>query len=145
VSTISLLKRLVRENRTSGFSHGVLGYWLSYCDGLLQMFERRTIKVLFLIAVAYAVLWVPYVVWQGSLPAYLTAPYAVLGLVHTIPVYILNGIGIPGLLQNNGYCGWGWCGPTVFGYVVLAAFWTVVAWLVAWLISNLTSTVKGRS
>jgi branched-subunit amino acid transport protein len=109
------------------------------------MFERRTIKVFFVIAVSYAGLWIPYVVWQENLPADLTAPYAVLGLVHTIPVYILNGIGIPGLLHNNGHCGWGWCGPTVLGYVLLVTFWIVIAWLIAWFISNLRSADKRRS
>jgi ribose/xylose/arabinose/galactoside ABC-type transport system permease subunit len=106
------------------------------------MFERTTIKVLLVIAVAYAGIWLPYVVCRNNLPAYLTAPYAVLGLAQAIPVYILNGIGIPGLLQNNGHCGWGWCGPTVFGYVVLVIFWVVVVWLIAWFISNLTSAGK---
>jgi hypothetical protein len=109
------------------------------------MFERKKIKVLLAIAVAYAGVWLPYVFWRGNLPAYLNAPYAVLGLAQAIPVYILSGIGIPGLLQNKGLCGWGWCGPTVFGYVVLVMFWVVVAWLIAWLISKLTSAGKGRS
>jgi hypothetical protein len=113
--------------------------------GILQMFERTTIKVFLLVAVAYAGIWLPYVVWRDNLPSYLAAPYAVLWLAQAIPVYILNGIGIPGLLQNNGLCGWGWCAPTVFGYVVLVIFWVVVAWLSAWFISNLTSAGKGRS
>ena len=109
------------------------------------MFERTTIKVFLLVAVAYAGIWLPYVVWRDNLPSYLAAPYAVLWLAQAIPVYILNGIGIPGLLQNNGLCGWGWCAPTVFGYVVLAIFWVVVTWLSAWFISNLTSAGKGGS
>lgn len=109
------------------------------------MFERITVKVLLAIAVAYAGVWLPYVVWRGNVPADLSALYAVFGFAHVIPVYILNSIGIPGLLQNNGHCGWGWCSPTVFGYVVLVIFWVVVVWLFAWFVSNLTRAGKGRS
>ena len=71
------------------------------------MFERTTVKVLLVIAAAYAGVWLPYVVWQGNVTADLSALYAVLGFAHVIPVYILNSIGVPGLLQNNGHCGWG--------------------------------------
>ena len=109
------------------------------------MFERSTIKVFSVCAAVYAGVWLPYVVLQGNLPSYLSAPYAVLGLVQAIPVYILDSMGIPGLLQNNGHCGWGWCGPTVFGYVVLVMFWVAIVWFIAWFISNLTSAGKGHS
>ncbi|WP_144778115.1 hypothetical protein [Marinobacter maritimus] len=101
------------------------------------MFERTTVKVLLVIAVAYAGVWLPYVLGQGDLPAWLSSPYAVLGLIQVMPVYMLDGAGVPWLLQNNGHCGWGWCSPTVFGYIVLVIFWVVVAWLLAWFISYL--------
>ena len=104
------------------------------------MFERSTYKVLVVIAMAYAAVWLPYVVLRENLPAFLAGPYTFLWLAQAIPVYILSGIGVPGLLQNNGHCGWGWCRPTVFGYVVLVIFWVVVAWLIAWCISKATKT-----
>ncbi|MBK1875219.1 hypothetical protein FE848_18565 [Marinobacter sp. 1-3A] len=109
------------------------------------MFERSTIKILLVFLTVYAGIWLPYIVLQGNLPASLSAPYALLGFAQAIPAYILNSVGISGLIQNDGYCGWGWCGPTVFGYVVLSAFWVLVAWFIAWLISNLTNAGKGRS
>jgi hypothetical protein len=110
------------------------------------MFERTTIKLLVAIAGGYLCVWLPYVVWQDKLPAFLTAPYAALGLGQAIPVYVLSGMGVPGLLESNGHCGWGWCGPTVLGSVVLAIFWVVVVWLIAWLISIGTSSFsKGAS
>jgi len=108
------------------------------------MFKRLTIKSLLLIAATCAAVWLPSVVWRDNLPAFLIAPYAVLRGIPPIPVYILNAMGVPGLLQNNGHCGWGWCAPTVFGYVTLATFWVAVAWLVARFISILTNKRRLR-
>jgi len=45
--------------------------------------------------------------------------------------------GIPGLLEHHGTCGWGWCAPTLFGWVFLCAFWLLVVWFLAWGLSSL--------
>jgi len=34
-------------------------------------------------------------------------------------VYLLHQAGMPGLLANDGLCGWGWCAPTLFGWLVI--------------------------
>ena len=47
-------------------------------------------------------------------------------------VYIFHRIGVPGMLEHNGYCGWGLCSPTTFGWVLSICFWVFVAWLIAW-------------
>lgn len=110
-----------------------------------MMFERTTVKVFFIIAITYLVIWLPYAVWQSDLPAGLEPLYAILGFAHLIPIAVLSRLGIPGLLDNNGHnCGWGWCGPTILGYLVTIVLWTQAAWLLAWLISKLISGNKGN-
>ncbi len=106
------------------------------------MFERTTIKLLCVFALINALVWLPYLLLQGKLPVYLSAPYAVLGFIQTVPVYLLNSIGFPGLLLNHGQCGWGWCSPSTFGYGMLVAIWFIVLWFVAWLVSLLASARK---
>ncbi|MCX7545206.1 hypothetical protein [Marinicella gelatinilytica] len=106
------------------------------------MFKRTTVKLFLIIVFTYTVVWLPYVIWEDRLPDYLITPYAVMGLIQMAPVYILNGLGIPGLLLDH--CGWGWCGATIYGYIVLATFWVVVAWLTAWLISKLINAKLGN-
>ena len=53
-------------------------------------------------------------------------------------------LGIPGLLEHNGACGWGWCAPTVFGWAFLCVVWGLVAWLLAWAAASLTKTTRGE-
>jgi len=48
-----------------------------------------------------------------------------------ISVYLFHSLGIPGLLEHDGHCGWGWCAPTTFGWVFLGMFWLGLAWLLA--------------
>ena len=59
-------------------------------------------------------------------------------MVPYLSVHLFNNIGIPGLLEHGGRCGWGWCSPTAFGWVFLIVFWIAVAWLVAWGLARLT-------
>lgn len=68
---------------------------------------------------------------------YLDTPVAIFLLMPFLSVYLFHVIGIPGLLENNGACGWGWCAPTVFGWVFVAAVWLALLYGVAALISRM--------
>lgn len=58
-------------------------------------------------------------------------------LVPFLSIYIFHKLGVPGLLEHGGACGWGWCSPTVFGWIFLALFWLGIAWLVATALARL--------
>jgi len=92
------------------------------------MLERRTLAILGALVAAYFLLALPAYVGPLALREY--------GAVVVMPVilslYLFHRLGVPGLLENDGLCGWGWCGPTAFGLVFLALFWLAVAWLAAW-------------
>lgn len=115
-------------------------FWGRYTDPFLEaiaieahMFQRRTFKFFVSLIGLFLVLASPALIW----PDYLDSP---LGLALAIPylsIYLFDQIGIPGLLQNNGACGWGWCAPTAFGWVFLVTFWLSVTWLLAWGLSRL--------
>ena len=60
-------------------------------------------------------------------------------MVPYLSVHLFNNIGIPGLLEHGGRCGWGWCSPTAFGWIVLVIFWIAVVWLMAWGLARLTA------
>lgn len=57
-----------------------------------------------------------------------------IGLLLTL--YFFNHIGIPGLLEHGGYCGWGMCDPTPFGLIFLAAFVLMSLWVLAWALAS---------
>lgn len=98
------------------------------------MFQRRTFKFFVSLIGLFLLLASPGLIW----PSYLDSP---LGLALAIPylsIYLFHQIGIPGLLQNNGACGWGWCAPTTFGWIFLVTFWLLVTWLLAWGLSSLS-------
>ena len=97
------------------------------------MTRRRTLRVFALIVAAYGLLALPGLFWPG----YLDSPAGLLVVVPYLSIYLFHGIGIPGLLQQGGACGWGWCAPTVFGWVFLLGLWLGVAWLLARLITRL--------
>lgn len=97
------------------------------------MTRRRTVRVFAFIVAAYALLALPGLFW----PAYLDTPAGLPVATTYLSIYLFHGIGVPGLLQNGGACGWGWCAPTVFGWVFLTAFWLGVAWLLARLIARI--------
>ena len=67
---------------------------------------------------------------------YLDSPVGVLVLLPFFSVYLLHAIGLPGLLVNNGACGWGWCSPTALGWTAAAVLWLAVAWGVAWAVAR---------
>lgn len=90
----------------------------------------KTLKVMALIIGVYALLCLPGLVW----PQYLDSPIGLLAAIPFLSVYAFHAIGIPGLLEHNGACGWGWCAPTPFGWVFIAAVWLLVVWGLARLI-----------
>jgi hypothetical protein len=94
----------------------------------------RTLKILGLLLAAYAAL-----VLAGLLGPPLESLSGQLLLVPFLSIYLFHRLGVPGLLEHDGYCGWGWCSPTPFGWTFLALFWAAVAWLVAWGIARLTT------
>lgn len=84
---------------------------VKFCTVLLA-----TIGVILLPQVVSMILNIP-------LPSFLNAFYFLLFIVFSLPLDILNNFGVSGVIKNNGNCGWGWCGPTVIGYLMLAVFW----------------------
>ena len=101
---------------------------------------KRTLWVLAALLAGYLVLALPLYVW----PAYAASAAGLLVLVPMLSIYLFHKIGIPGLLEHNGLCGWGWCSPTPLGYVFLLAFWLGFALLVAWGIAALTLRISHR-
>jgi hypothetical protein len=56
-----------------------------------------------------------------------------------LSIYLFHHLGVPGLLEHKGQCGWGMCSPTAFGWTFLLVFWIGVAWLAAWGLACLTA------
>ena len=104
------------------------------------MLAPRTLKILAVVLVLYGLLALPSFVW----PAYADSPAGLFVLVPGLSIYLFHKAGIPGLLEHNGLCGWGWCAPTSFGWVFLVLFWLVAAWLLAWAIASLSSRFAAR-
>jgi len=88
---------------------------------------HRPIAVFAFLVGAYFLVLSPALFW----PSYLDSPVGVLVALPYLSVYLFHALGVPGLLVNDGACGWGWCAPTVFGWCFITAFWLGLAWLVA--------------
>ena len=99
------------------------------------MLQPRTLKFLAMFVAVFALLLLPACIWPG----YLDSPLGMILAVPYISIYLFHAMGIPWLLQNNGACGWGWCAPTVFGWIFLCVFWGLVLWLLAWGVARLSS------
>ncbi|MCA0175468.1 MAG: hypothetical protein LCH73_04140 [Proteobacteria bacterium] len=99
------------------------------------MFDRRTLKLLAAFVCGYFLLLVPGAIW----PAYLDTPMGILVMAPLLCCYLLAYLGVPGLLQNNGACGWGWCAPTALGWLVSVMVCLVGLWLLAWLLAPSTA------
>ncbi len=87
--------------------------------------RRRRMLIFVLILLVYGGLLLPALFVEG----YLDSPIGVLLLLPYLSVYLLHQIGIPGLLQNGGMCGWGWCAPTLAGWLLVALVWLALLWL----------------
>jgi hypothetical protein len=93
-----------------------------------MMPHQATSRILLILLIGYLLL---------ALPAYLGPDWiepfsAVLVLVPYLSVHLFNHMGVPGLLEHGGFCGWGWCAPTVFGWAFMVALWLGVFWAAAW-------------
>lgn len=98
------------------------------------MFKPRVLKPLAIIIAVYFILLSPGLIW----PDYLDTPVGLLVAIPFLSVYLFHRIGIPFLLEHNGACGWGWCAPTIFGWVFICVFWLIIAWLLAAFIAGST-------
>lgn len=99
------------------------------------MFEARTLKILFALIAGYLLLASP--AYWG--PPGLAELAAYVLIVPVFSIYVFHSLGVPGLLEHGGHCGWGLCSPTAFGWVFLTLFWAGLAWLLAWAIARLRS------
>lgn len=104
------------------------------------MFKPRTLKILAVLLLIYGLLLVPRFIW----PSYADSPAGLFLLIPGLSIYVFDHAGVPGLLENNGLCGWGWCAPTAFGWAFLILFWLAVAWFVAWGIASLSNRFTAR-
>ncbi len=104
------------------------------------MFKPLTLKLLALFVVGYGLLLLPGFFW----PAYSDSPAGLLLLVPYLSVHLFHKLGIPGLLEHNGLCGWGWCSPTMFGMIFIVVFWVMAAWAIAWGLAVLLSRFRRR-
>ena len=91
------------------------------------MYDRVTLKVFLLIIFVYILLWLTINIW----PTYIDTSLGAIVAFPLLTIYLFHAVGIPGLLQNDGTCGWGWCSPTVFGWIFIVIFWLLIAWFVA--------------
>lgn len=98
------------------------------------MLKRRTLKAFGLLLAAVVLLGLPAFVG----PRFLEPISAYVIVVPFMSVYVFHKLGIPGLLEHDGKCGWGLCEPTPFGWGFLVAFWLLALWLVAWGLARLT-------
>jgi hypothetical protein len=92
------------------------------------MLTRRTLLILAAILGIYALLWLP----AAFSARYFDSPFGLIAAFPMLSIYLFHTLGMPGLLQNGGACGWGWCAPTLFGWIFVVAVWVLLAWLVAW-------------
>lgn len=105
------------------------------------MLLPRTLKILAALLTAYALLAIS--AYWG--PSYLEAVSSYVVMVPLLSIYIFHKLGIPGLLEHNGACGWGWCSPTAFGWAFLAVFWIGIAWFVSWGLARLTARSRAEA
>lgn len=97
------------------------------------MADMKTLRlrIFALLCAVWLLLSLPGLFW----PAYLDSPMGLGVAVPYLSLYAFDMVGIPGLLQNNGACGWGWCAPSTFGWIFIISVWLGIAWLLACLIA----------
>jgi hypothetical protein len=103
------------------------------------MLRARTLKILASLLAGYAGLWL-----LATLAPDETGPLALILMAPLLSVYLLHRLGVPGLLEHHGLCGWGWCAPTIFGWVFTSAVLLACAWLLAWLVGSLAARMNAR-
>lgn len=96
---------------------------------------NMTLRIFLVLTGGYALLAAP----AAFFDAYLDSLPGLLVAIPVLSVYLFHAAGIPGLLVNNGACGWGWCPPTAWGWIFLAVFWLGLTWLIAMGLARLLS------
>ena len=104
------------------------------------MLKQITLQLLALFVVGYGLLMMPGVFW----PEYFDSPAGLLLVVPYLSLYLFHKLGIPGLLEHNGLCGWGWCSPTAFGVIFIVVFWLMIACALAWSLAALLSRFRRK-
>lgn len=61
-------------------------------------------------------------------PSYLDTPIGLILLVPFLSAYVFSMLGVPGLIENAGACGWGMCPPSLLGWGVIIACWALITW-----------------
>src|SRR6267143_7140158 len=105
------------------------------------MLNRRTVKIFTGLWDVYALLSLP--AWVG--PAFLQEISSDIYLTPIGAIYIFHRLGVPGLLEHGGACGWSLCSPTAPGWAFLIVFWVGIAWCVAWGLVRLTLRSRARA
>lgn len=109
------------------------------------MHTGSKVKIFIVMVITISVIVIPQIVsiiWHTPLPSFLDAFYFLLFIVYSFPLFALNDIGVSGIITSNGNCGWGWCGPTMIGYLIITAFWIAALWIIACCISYFLKTKK---
>lgn len=86
-----------------------------------------TLKIFALLVGLYVLALLPALFFEG----YGDSAVGMLVLVPYLSILLFHKVGVPGVLQHDGLCGWGWCAPTIFGWVLAAVFWLGVLWMLA--------------
>lgn len=97
------------------------------------MLERRTLQVALGLAALYALLFLPGLIWAG----YSESPFGVVMLLPYLTAVALHAAGVPGVLEHDGLCGWGWCAPTTTGLVMVVVLWIGATWLLSFALARL--------
>ena len=101
------------------------------------MLKPLTLKFL----AAYIAVFILLSLWLYLYPHYVDSPLGIVWAMPYFSIYVFHHIGMPGLLQHDGACGWGWCAPSIFGWGFLGFFWGLIAWLFAWASACIASKV----
>jgi hypothetical protein len=96
------------------------------------MAHSRLLKFFAALVALQILLALPGLFW----PEYLDSPIGLVLVMPFLSVYLFHTLGVPGLLQHNGLCGWGWCAPTILGWFLIGAVWLVCTLGIAWCFSK---------
>lgn len=69
----------------------------------------------------------------------------VLVVVPYFSVLLMHKAGLPGVLEHEGLCGWGWCAPTPLGWALTAVLWLGLAWGLSLAIAALLRNTRGAT
>ena len=96
------------------------------------MINRRRLKFFAALVALQILLAMPGLFW----PKYLDSPIGLVLVMPFLSVYLFHKLGVPGLLEHNGLCGWGWCAPSIAGWLFIAVLWVTGTWAIAWCLSK---------